>query len=312
MKTIYTILISVIFMMIGISCQKEKSLAPEFVYTGPIPAIVDGSSEAQKICYRLYQKYDLHVYYTLSGKDALRTNVGWTQINMIEEEALPMQAGDEETSLAFLTLMEKFFNLLPEELVKSSVIKRNVLVKVNTLYNNFDEFYTIGFVDEAQQGIAYWGEMDDEIGIQPEVWKYSLCNGYFTAQLDPYISKAPKATKFGNVSDGLYAGNQEDYWEAMYSIFDEEGRVDMDLLKSWGFVNPIGYTSGDAIYFQHKDMATYATWITNYTLEERQEDLENYPLLKQKYDLTIQYFKDNLNLDLETFSKAWLEVSVID
>ena len=55
MKTIYVILVLLVMFVIGSACH-ESSLTPEFTYNGPIPAIVDGTSEAQKICYDLYKK----------------------------------------------------------------------------------------------------------------------------------------------------------------------------------------------------------------------------------------------------------------
>lgn len=58
MKTIYGILILIGWMVIGYACSDDENLSPEFEYNGPIPAIADGPSNAQKICYDLYKKYD--------------------------------------------------------------------------------------------------------------------------------------------------------------------------------------------------------------------------------------------------------------
>ena len=55
MKTIYRILVLFGLLAVGTACS-EDSLSPEYEYNGPIPAIADGPSEAQKICYELYQK----------------------------------------------------------------------------------------------------------------------------------------------------------------------------------------------------------------------------------------------------------------
>ena len=63
MKTKYGIMILLGWLLLGSACN-EGDLTSEFTYNGPIPAIADGPSEAQKICYELYQKYDHHVYYT--------------------------------------------------------------------------------------------------------------------------------------------------------------------------------------------------------------------------------------------------------
>ena len=137
MRTIYGMLIVFGLLVTGTACH-EDSLSAEYEYNGPIPEITNGPSEAQKICYDLYQKYDYHVYYTLSGDDALRTDVGQTQTGMLwylPEDALPLEAGDEATSESFLTLLRLFYNALPVETAKTSVIKRQVLVKIN-LWND--------------------------------------------------------------------------------------------------------------------------------------------------------------------------------
>ena len=41
------------------ACTKEDTPEAMWEYTGPVPAILDGPSQAQKMCYALYQKYDL-------------------------------------------------------------------------------------------------------------------------------------------------------------------------------------------------------------------------------------------------------------
>ena len=184
MKTIYRILVVIGLLVAIAACNDESRLSPEFEYTGPIPAIADGPSEAQKICYDLYQKYDHNVYYTLSGDEALRTNVGQTQINMLyylPESAWPLEAADEVTAESFLKLLKSFYDALPEEIVKTTVIKRQVLIKVNfwfdMLLNYYGvwapEFMSIGFTDEAQQGIVYWLIVFLKRGllpILPEIW----------------------------------------------------------------------------------------------------------------------------------------------
>lgn len=55
MKTIYRILVVIGLLVAIAACNDESRLSPEFEYTGPIPAIADGPSEAQKfvmICIR--------------------------------------------------------------------------------------------------------------------------------------------------------------------------------------------------------------------------------------------------------------------
>ncbi|MFR5658881.1 MAG: hypothetical protein ACLUDU_13330 [Butyricimonas faecihominis] len=82
MKTIYGFLV-LVGLIVAVGACSEDTLEAGFEYTGPIPEIKDGPAEAQKICYELYQKYDLQVYYTLGGDEALRLETGWAQTNMM-------------------------------------------------------------------------------------------------------------------------------------------------------------------------------------------------------------------------------------
>ena len=324
MRTIHGMLIVFGLLVTGTACH-EDSLSAEYEYNGPIPEITNGPSEAQKICYDLYQKYDYHVYYTLSGDDALRTDVGQTQTGMLwylPEDALPLEAGDEATSESFLTLLRLFYNALPVETAKTSVIKRQVLVKIN-LWNDellnyygfwIPEIYSIAFTDEAQQGIVYWGEMDDAIGVQPDVWKYSIAISFFRTWTSTYYNhNVPVPTEFIQVSAGYYLSEmpEADQLDAMDAMYDwDTFEVDMDYLMNMGFIHPYSFVMASTKSYQNEDMATYATWIVCNSLSERQEILDTYPLVKKKYDLTLKFYKDYLKIDLEEFSKFWLNVTV--
>ena len=124
------------------ACTKEDTPEAMWEYTGPVPAILDGPSQAQKMCYALYQKYDLHIYYNLSGEEALKTEVGYTQVNGItanNPEAIPMQAADAAVAEKFLTLLTGFFALLPDEMVSSGLYRRQVLVKINPGNNKYKD-----------------------------------------------------------------------------------------------------------------------------------------------------------------------------
>lgn len=327
MKTRYGTLILFVMLLLGAACHDDKqNLSPEFDYAGPYPAITEGTSEAQKICYDLYKKYDYHVYYTLSGDEALLTDIGYI-INgfwFIYPEPDHLEAGDEMTSTSFLKLLKAFYDWLPEELAKTSVMRRQVLVKIN-LWNDeltnyyglsFPEFYSMGGIEESvMQGIVYWGEMDDDYGPQPEVWKYSICLSFFRTRSSTFVnSSLPVPTDFSQVSLGNYFGEltkEEDIIEAMMNVFDWINyQTNMEYLLERGFVNPLGYMYCMPKANQTDEMSTYAAWIACNSLEDRQEILDVYPLVKKKYDITIKYYKDNFKLDLEAFSKFWVNVEV--
>ena len=282
MKTMYRILVLLGLFAIGVSCSDE-SLSPEYEYNGPIPAIAEGPSEAQKICYELYQKYDHHVYYTLSGDEALRTNVWKIQVNnfwYLPEDTFPLEAADDATSEVFLRLLRAFYGALPVETVKATVIKRQVLVKANLWEDVLSdygfwvpEFYSIAYTREAQQGAVYWGEMDDEIGPQPDVWKYSICLSFFTTRvMSHFVSDVPLPTEFAQVSRGLYFGelSDEEQFDAMMEMVDmDTGEINMDFLMERGFIHPYPYLMATSEYYQYEDIGSFATWVACHPLTER-------------------------------------------
>ncbi len=334
MRTIYKLLV-IIGLFFGISCQDEGTLSPEFTYTGPIPEISQGNTEAQKICYELYKDYDLHVYYTLSGDDALRSDVGKIQTLDIEKAdetkelylvefeidlgpaALPMQSGDEVTATSFLKLLKIFYNTLPEKMAKTSTLKRHVLVKVVPVFSKlFDaagvDHYTLIAYSEAMQGIVYYGGMDDEAWNDEFTWKHNIAYEYFKGMVDHYYKEVSIATEFGLISEELYASDQGDYYAENIMDWDMF-EVDEDQLMEWGFVDADAYLAGstkDKMYTE--DLASYLAWIACLPLSERQDYLDNYPLVKAKYELAVKYMKENYNMDMEALSKVWASASSME
>lgn len=329
MRNVYKFVIFVGVLFSLLSCNNEKTLTPEYEYGGPIPPITDGPSEAQKLCYELYKTYDLQVYYTLSGEDALRTVVG-TAYNIFN--GIPIEAGDEETSASFLKLMKKFYDYLPEEIARSSS-KRHLLVKAGTSYDvvgrMIDEYfeilvsggiYSIGMTEEIQKGIIYWGDMDDEIGEQLDVWKYSLCYSFLEGRVAPYYhQELPIPKEIAKISAGKYLATilfNYDFETILEAVDMENESLNMEFMLSNGFVNGDSWYSvrndtGVEKSNEFMDLVAYATWISCTPIADRQEILDNYALVKQKYDITIAYFQKHLNMDLEAFSKKW-SVATID
>jgi len=55
------------------ACRKEDDLTADFEVSGPYPAIEEGTTEASQIRYGIYEDYDIHIYYDLSGEEAMTT-----------------------------------------------------------------------------------------------------------------------------------------------------------------------------------------------------------------------------------------------
>lgn len=55
-------------------------------------------------------------------------------------DALPLVAADEKTAESFLKLLQTFYNALPETIVKTTVIKRQVLIKENIWFDELGRY----------------------------------------------------------------------------------------------------------------------------------------------------------------------------
>lgn len=300
------------------ACMKEDTPEATWKYEGPDPAIADGPSEAQKLCYALYQKYDFHVYYTLSGDDALRTGLGHAQyfkVQTYNSEAIPMKALDEDRAEKFLTLLTGFYALLPVDMVRSDMHKRKVLVRINPGNNRYydeewNKFYT-NTNTEDWQGIIHYGFLDFEIDpewpdfLPDEVLETNLkgvlrsvCYEFFRGLADTRYKGIPLPDRFVDVSKGCYyldGGVSDPCIDLVSKRFTRA--------KGWrdGFVSVFGalaYT-GDVL----PDWGSYVAWVLTEPLTDRQAICEQYPKVKEKYDLVMAYYKKWWSIDLEKLSE---------
>lgn len=304
-------------------CSDEDTPEPQWQYQPPVPAITDGPSEAQRMCYRLWQKYDLHVYYNLSGDTALRTGIGQTQTSLINYNnpaALPMQAADEATAEKFLQLLSRFFALFPDEVVGKGLHRRQVLVKVNpanTRYlNETMSFYWLNTYAEDIQGIVYYGylknngDTDNKLVSHLADWKWGICYGFLRGLA--FSSRKPVLfpPDFGGISKGLYySENKSGKDVCMKYSFTSSGYLpvfDRTVGKLCGIVHPLGALATSKAPLD--DFAAIAVWIMTVPKAERDADLAVYNRLKQKYLLVIDFYQKNYSLDLEELSVQWQKI----
>lgn len=302
-------------------CYNEKSPEAVWKYTGPTPEITDGPSAAQKMCYEIFKQYDVHVYYNLSGDMAGKTEVGYTQENSIisaNAAAIPFQAADDASGERFLTLLQGFFSLLPDELVSSGIHRRHVLVKINPGPTRIaDEEGTPYFScthTEDQQGIIHYGYlMNDEdtnntLVSNVDGWKWNICYEFLRGREYTYFKKdAALPAEFEQVSEGLYYNDNETEDNVFY---DPYTRVyDRSVAKECGFVHPFGGVNSyeGAPY---ADWGSYAAWILTVPADERSADLLAYPRIKTKYDMVIDYYKQQYNIDLEELGTKYRALTV--
>lgn len=306
--------------MLAIGCNKEDDPVPQWKYLPPVPEITDGPSQAQKMCYNLYQKFDLRVYYNLSGDTALRTDVGNTQTSLIRyynAAAIPMQAADEVTAEKFLRLLTRFFALLPDGIVQKGLHRRHILVKVNPGNNRFlDELrnsYWMNIYSEDMQAIVYYGylsnnnDTDDKFLSHFQDWKWGITYSFLRGLASSVFKPVTLPKDFGTVSKGLYYDENKTAVDVCMKYSGGWYIFDRNIGKKCGLVHPWGAMASSKSPLD--DWGTIATWIMMTSQDERMGDMVAYPRLKQKCDLVIHFYKVNYGIDLETLAIQWQAVN---
>ena len=307
MNILYTAILCLA--LLASACTNEDTPENTWEYPGPRPAITNGPAKAQKMCYGLWQKYDLHVYYNLSGDEALKSGIGEIQvmrIKVINPNALPMQAANEASAERFLTLFTHFYELLPAELVTHDLHRRHVLVKINPAENRYTDtdgnrIYAYSIRDGLEQGILHYGYLDSDTDTDNRLysdikgWKWTLAYEFFRGLMYKSHGGYTYPAAYGAISNGLYLFETA---KDCLNFFTKT--YDSILGKEYGFVHYLGAT-GSAQYVDD-DWGTFVAWILTTPKNERDSDLKTYDRLKQKYDIVIPFYRENYNIDLEALS----------
>lgn len=302
MKNIYRYILLVLFPAVLFSCAKEELIVSDFEAPGPVPAIADGPLEAQQICHALWKKYDLHVYYTLSGDDALNTPMGRAQTSMIEYNnplALPMQPANEEFAVQYLKMIQSILSFMPEEVVKKQLFKRHVLVAENCadMWMYYDEYF-MPFYDntyyEEGLGILYHGDFTEYSFPDYTGWKYSFLSDLFYGMSEKYVKNIPIPDAYGLVSKDYYQFSGDG--SAYFLYFGDYGEYLKEGGFAYGFTHP--KATEDTPDHSRYDFAHMAAWIVTAPEWEKEMALDSYPMLKLKHDICVGFFKSRYNLDL--------------
>ena len=324
MKTIsYKVLFLFTAAVFLTGCYREEATEAVWQYHEPIPPIANGPSNAQKLCYELYQKYGIHIYYNLSGTMAGKSEMGYIQ-SVSNPAARPFQAADDDSGEVFLTLLKNFYALLPDKFA-ASTNRRHVLVKINPglvttgatsayLASIMDEggnYYLSCAYSEWQQGITMYGYLDNNddtnntLFSNYEGWKWNVCYQFIYATIYGAFrfNIAVPPAGFILVSTGLYNG--EGSGGDVFMTKSGTTRIyDREIGKRCGFVHPFGGVNSSSLYggSPHADWSSYVAWILTTPYSERIVDIEAWPRIKTKYDLVMEYYKTIHNIDFEAIS----------
>ena len=332
MKKIIYILLS--FSLLLTACG-EHELTPQWEFPGPDPVIGPGSRPVDQMCWDLYRKYDLRVYWNLEGEQALITENG----RILESDlsgwngyATPSRPAAEESAVKFLTLMTSFYDLLPQQLAVSSLNKRHVLSLINPadipdpkdelgfLNHMHDEKgrscgWYCSYWDFDEKSTVYYGYLDtprDQKGDRFDTnlydWKWSICFEFFRGQGTDY-KRFPLTEEFGKISKGYYCNGFEKRIEGSEPCCDD--------LWERIYIRPLGYEQGfvhflGSLAFSDEvqdDWGSYCAWILMEPQAQRQALLDAYPLVRKKYAMVIEWYRQQ-GLDLENMARAWQWVKV--
>lgn len=312
-KTIATLICTIILS----GCYGEKELEPKWEYGGPVPEITDGPAAAQKMCYDLYQKYEIHVYYNLEGSAVGQTPLGYIQTARIQSAnplALPFLAADDDTAEIFLKLLTGFYSLLPDDMVRHGLYRRQVLVMVNPaptrIMDDEGNLYFSCAHTEDQIGIIVYGylanneDTENTLVLNPDGWKWNICHFFFMGHISElYKDDVGYPSDFGTISSGLYF--YDNFTQPALMFYNSSSRIyNREIAKECGFVHPFGginsWTGST-----YADWGSFVAWIMTVPYEERAADIERWARIKTKYDIVMDYYRTRYNIDLETIGVGY-------
>lgn len=301
MKNLYKYLLLAFVSVVLLSCQKEEVLHSNFEAPLPVPAIAQGPSQAQAICHYLWKTYDLHVYYTLEGEDAVNTPMGRFQTNIIQwnnPEALPLRAAHEDYALHYLNMMKSIFSFFPKDVVTKQVFKRFVLVEQNPASvgwyydENFEDYYD-NIAGEEPLGILFCGDLSADAYPNFEGWKQVFVQRFFSGIISFFEKGVQIPPSYGMVSKDCYLYDEMGYFLYM----GDYGEYIKESGYEYGFVDP--RAAEDDYDFGNIDISYLVAWAVTAPIEEIDRVLAEYPRMKAKYDIASAFFRSKFNIDLK-------------
>ena len=311
-RGLYSILTVVILMLLS-ACNQEGTLNGDWTYQGPVPEIANGPTEAHKLCYALYQKYDLHVYWDLAGSEALKLDFGnasATAISSNNAAAIPIQPAAEITAEKFLKLLTGFFALLPDEMVKANLYRRQILVKVNpgknTYVNEKGERYFVNTHTGNQYGYLFYGYLANNTDLSGDKfdtelfgWKWNICYQFFRGFFSYGFKNFSAPETYGLVSKGYYAGEVPTAQRCLNGT-----TFNSALGGTQGFIHPF---AAEASTFDRCEQDWSATLASLITMPQAELNviLATYPKIAQKAGLIKAFLMEHHDIDMEELAARW-------
>lgn len=273
------------------SCSKDVALGPDVELERDYVLPQGGDPDADERIMDLYEKYGSYFLYDFTVAD-----LNWNQV--ANSTLYKLALGEPKYALDMLNLLDEvWLKFYPEEFLKKNLPYR--IFMADTIY------MVLSYMDRPTECVKTgdnslaFGYMNEDVKNKTAAEKLELKNTVQSLFFD--LLQTRKAISIP----------EEFYKISDYSTKASTDPNDADYARKRGFVANAQYGNEWCTYvnWQTKtllpsdDLNYFLSSILRRTSEQWASDL-TYPLVKQKYDILVDHFKKEYNLDLAKIGDA--------
>lgn len=273
------------------SCSKDVALGPDVELERDYVLPQGGDPDADERIMDLYEKYGSYFLYDFTVAD-----LNWNQV--ANSTLYKLALGEPKYALDMLNLLDEvWLKFYPEEFLKKNLPYR--IFMADTIY------MVLSYMDRPTECVKTgdnslaFGYMNEDVKNKTAAEKLELKNTVQSLFFD--LLQTRKAISIP----------EEFYKISDYSTKASADPNDADYARKRGFVANAQYGNEWCTYvnWQTKtllpsdDLNYFLSSILRRTSEQWASDL-TYPLVKQKYDILVDHFKKEYNLDLAKIGDA--------
>jgi|GEM_PF-5270820 len=287
MKNIVNTFKYAMYSLLGLSlaaCSNSELLQADYTAPNELPAnLVPGSPLNNRIL-ELYDAHGIVVYTDVNNPRMYE--------DLVSEEGLTIanrMAADTASALIYIDMIEdEFLNALPEEL--SNTVPRNFYLFKNDLITGTSAWSKYEYLSKLwynSNGDLTVGSLNDatlDSLKMKQTFYYGLSN--------IFRNDAINANSFYQPFVDIKTDAAVYYWQ----VYDLDGAYERGYLTD----------NQNLIKSHQQDFDFFAAWAATTPAAERENLLNQYPLIRQKYELVTAMFRKE-GINLETISEAWAE-----
>ena len=267
------------------SCSKDVALGPDVEFERDYVLPQGGDAESDERIVELYERYGSYFLYDFTVAD-----LNWNQV--ANSTLYKLALGEPKYAIDMLNLLDEvWLKFYPEEFLKKNLP------------------YRVFMADTVYSVLSY----RDRPEICVKTGDNSLAFGYMNK--DTKNKTAAEKLELKNTVQSLFFDllqvrkvitiPEEFYKISDYSTKASRDPNDPDYARKRGFVANPQYGNEWCIYvnwqtktlLQSDDLTYFLASILRRTSEQWESDL-TYPLVKQKYDILVDHFKKEYDIDL--------------